>query len=235
MTGKPSLLRDAIGDWFPMPRRRKYEDLGNGGVRHPPELAPDQRRDAKINARNVVLVSLGMACLVCPLFGLQALESSINDTGGIGSACLALSYTPALFSVTFLSPYLMRKINVRRTVQLSVLPYIGIISVHFKVITAPYLTMCAVFGLFSMINGTAITVLTTSSGIDYAALYGVDSGPVLAQFSSVLFLGVMSGYLLGPLASSAILHTPERSSFNMTAPYNPGGCGSAAEKVHGFK
>ena len=231
MSGEPSLLRDAIGDWFPTPRRRKYDDLGNGGVRHPPELAPDQRRDAKINARNVVLVSLGMACLVCPLFGLQALESSINDTGGIGSACLALSYTPALFSVTFLSPYLMRKINVRRTVQLSALPYVGFVAVHFKVIAGPYLTMCGVFGLFLMIIGTSITVLTTSSAIDYAALYGVDSGPVLAQFSSVLYLGLASGYLSGPLASSAILRSPEPSSTNMTASHNQGECGNAADKV----
>eukprot|EP00117_Sycon_ciliatum_P007661 scpid52715/ scgid10677/ UNC93-like protein len=180
------------------------------------DLNEAEKADAQIHARNSVIVMFAAGCVLNAFFGLASLESSINSDGGVGQMCVALSFFPSVISVTFLLPFLLRRIGAIALLRLSMIPCLGYVAAHFNVIPAVLLTMCGVWGVFVMMIGTSVTVLATCSAIDYASIYGVQAQPMISRFSSILYLGLVSAYVFGPAISSLVLHNPPSPPNNTT-------------------
>eukprot|EP00117_Sycon_ciliatum_P020862 scpid95028/ scgid18452/ len=180
-------------------------------------LSAAGKKDAQIHARNCFIVMFAVACVLNAFFGLASLESSINSDGGLGQACVALSFFPSVVTVTFLLPFLLRRLGAIRTARLSMVPCLGYVAAHFQVQPASLLTMCALWGAFLMMQNTSVTTMVTCSAIDYAAIYKVPADRMISRFSSILYLGLMSAFVFGPTISSLVLHNPPRPSNNMTS------------------
>ncbi|XP_065180775.1 protein unc-93 homolog A-like [Sycon ciliatum] len=180
-------------------------------------LTAAEKRDARTHARNCFVALISLTSVLTAFFGLQALESSINSDGGLGQACVALTYFPSILSVTFLSPFLIRRLGVQRVFRLSLFSYLPFTAAHFHVIPGVLLSVCGFLGLFNMMLGVSATVLVTCSAIDYAAIYGISPDRVMPRFSSILYVGLVTAYVTGPSISSLVLHNPPRAYGNGSA------------------
>eukprot|EP00117_Sycon_ciliatum_P040947 scpid41716/ scgid5055/ UNC93-like protein len=165
-------------------------------------------KDARVHALNCLLMILGSMCVLTAIFGIQSLESSINSVGGLGQGCLGLLYGLGIISVTFLAPVLLRRLGPPRVLRLCMLPVALFLGAHFEVLPAVFLSACTLMGMFMMMFMASLSVITTTAAIDYASIYRVARAPMIARFSSMLFVGLVMSYFTGPLLSSLILENP---------------------------
>ena len=189
---------------------------GASGV-EPLHLSPAQKQDARINARNLLLLVFGMSPALTALFGLQMLESSINSSHGLGQGCLALVYGVSVLSVTFLSPVLLRRLGPPWVLRLCLVPLSLFVAAHFKIVAPAFLSSCALEGLANNMFMTAASVVATTTALDYASIYRVPRDAIMTRVNSVMFTGLVLNYFIGPMILSLVVHSPDDRRGNSTA------------------
>lgn len=196
--------------------RNDQLDISVRGDRLHGHLTVEQIQIGRLHARNIVLVALAMMPVLTAIFGMQMIESSINSSQGLGQICLALVYGLSVVSVTFLTPILLRGLGAPCLLRLCVIPPCIFLAAHYKIMPAFLISACALQGLSQQMFMTGVSVVSTSSGIDYARIHHLDCSKVLTNVNGIIYFALAANYFIGPMLSSLVIHNPVSNATNST-------------------
>ena len=101
-----------------------------GEEREPTVNAASKRKRKLVIWKNVILISISFSVTFMAFQSLQALQSSINATGGIGVISLSVTYTIAILTNILFTSLIISKKGCKWSLVTSTFLYIGFAAAH---------------------------------------------------------------------------------------------------------
>nr|CAD7267902.1 unnamed protein product [Timema shepardi] len=154
--------------------------------------------------RNVSVLGLAFMVQFSAYTGITHLQSTVNSSGGLGTASLTSVYAGLIFSSVFLSTSVIRWLGCKRTVIASFIAYMPYIGAQFY----PQFSTMIPTGLLMGLGGgplwcakcTYVTVVTKT----FSEITRVDSEVVTVQFFAIFFTIYIFCHVWGNLVSSLV-------------------------------
>ncbi|XP_070539266.1 protein unc-93 homolog A-like isoform X2 [Ptychodera flava] len=137
--------------------------------------------------KNTLCLSIAYFLLFGAYMGLQILQSSINCVAGLGFVSLVVVYACMLFSGLFSPPLVIGWLGVKRTIVLSMIPYIVFTAANFKPQWYTMIPASAIVGLAAPIIWTAQGIYVATAGRKLSAVTGKPSDLLIRRKMTVFF------------------------------------------------
>ncbi|XP_030052350.1 protein unc-93 homolog A [Microcaecilia unicolor] len=154
--------------------------------------------------KNILIISFGFLLLFTAFGGLQSLQSSLNQSEGLGVASLSVLYGALIFSSMFVPPVLIRQLGCKWTIALSMCCYVAYTLGNFYASWATLIPTSIILGLGGAPLWSAKCTYLTISGNQYAEKVGKLGKDIINQYFGIFFFIFQSSGVWGNLMSSLI-------------------------------
>ncbi|XP_029452830.1 protein unc-93 homolog A [Rhinatrema bivittatum] len=165
--------------------------------------------------KNIIIVSFGFLLLFTAFGGLQSLQSSLNQSEGLGVASLSVLYGTLILSSMFLPPILIKKLGCKWTIAVSMCCYVAYTLGNFYASWYTLIPTSVILGVGGAPLWASKCTYLTISGNQYAEMVGKVGKDIINQYFGVFFLIFQSSGVWGNLMSSLIFgQIPARDSLD---------------------